>query len=416
MEFRISIIPGQNISSGLSKALLGLTMVSGRDAQNMMNYEEKRALVLETYRSAHPRAKEGFYECADGYLKSRNPTFRAKTEEELVDKLYRHYFDHSLTKEYQLWVADRLELVKAGVLAAKTVQEDAIIWRNVLSKEPIATKEVSDITPFEVMEMFKRWTGPGLITRKQFNNRKSVLNGIMSQSVLDGLIPANPIPSLSLTRLRFRPREKRSNRAYSVEERRKLLDYLSEIKQDGYTLAIRLAFHGTFRIGEIKNLKKDSIDGDLVWIETQLVEEHKMSFDGEKVVMGGRVRREKLPKGNPEFSVRSQVITPAVREILDEALELAPDDTDLLFTLNGRPLTTDTMNRRLKKYTAACGIRYLSSHKIRFTSASMLAQLGNMSEVDLRDTLGHSNVEMTRHYTQQRIRKPDLSAVAAVLG
>ena len=53
----------------------------------------------------------------------------------------------------------------------------------------------------------------------------------------------------------------------------------------------------------------------------------------------------------------------------------------LLFMHNGRSLTTDTFNRRLKKYWTALEITYLSSHKIQFTNASILFNTG-VKEID----------------------------------
>ena len=68
-----------------------------------------------------------------------------------------------------------------------------------------------------------------------------------------------------------------------------------------------------------------------------------------------------------------------------------------LFTCQGRPLITDTFNKRLKKYTAEIGIPYLSTHKLRFTSASLAKNQGQC-EQDIQHNLGHSNIQQTQHY------------------
>lgn len=56
-------------------------------------------------------------------------------------------------------------------------------------------------------------------------------------------------------------------------------------------------------------------------------------------------------------------------KILKKMKELNPDGT-LLFMHEGGPLTTDSFNRRLKKYCREAGVPYYSSHKIRFYNAS----------------------------------------------
>ena len=68
-----------------------------------------------------------------------------------------------------------------------------------------------------------------------------------------------------------------------------------------------------------------------------------------------------------------------------------------LFTCQGRPLITDTFNKRLKKYTAEIDIPYLSTHKLRFTSASLAKNQGQC-EQDIQHNLGHSNIQQTQHY------------------
>ena len=105
--------------------------------------------------------------------------------------------------------------------------------------------------------------------------------------------------------------------------------------------------------------------------------------------------------------------------------ELNPE-AGLLFMHNGKPLSTDRFNRRLKKYCDEIGIPYpfgppvcqmlrmgalrqaprdkvyLSSHKIRFTGASMLFDAG-VKITDIQSFLGHSNLAMTQHYIDEQI-------------
>jgi len=93
--------------------------------------------------------------------------------------------------------------------------------------------------------------------------------------------------------------------------------------------------------------------------------------------------------------------------------ELNPNGK-LVFMHEGRPLTTDTFNRRLKKYCGELGITYLSSHKIRFTNASMLFDAG-VKAIDIQPLLGHSNLAMTQHYIGQRTTERDSTEMARIL-
>lgn len=86
----------------------------------------------------------------------------------------------------------------------------------------------------------------------------------------------------------------------------------------------------------------------------------------------------------------------------------------LLFMHNSKPLTTDTFNSRLKKYCDEIGIEYLSSHKIRFTSASMLYD-ASVKPIDLQPLLGHSTLTMTEHYIGQRVQDNDVQQMSKIL-
>lgn len=77
-------------------------------------------------------------------------------------------------------------------------------------------------------------------------------------------------------------------------------------------------------------------------------------------------------------------------------------DGRLLFMHNGKPLTTDRFNARLKDYCEDIDIPYLSSHKIRFSSASILYDNGTPIKA-IKGLLGHSNLPMTEHYIQQPV-------------
>jgi integrase len=373
--------------------------------------KKKEQLVRDIYKKTHPRAK-GFYLMGDGRWRSRSPDLYAHSEDELLEKLYDYYFKHDMEASFKSWVAYR---AKYNLVSSKTIEEDLSYWKRIISKEPLAQCSLDEIRPVDIYSMFVRWTGQGKITRKEFHNRKSVLNGIFSQAILDGIITSNPISSIPTSGLKFKAPNRRKSKAYSLEQRQKMLNYLRELPQDAYTLAIQLAFHGIFRVGEIKALKSSSLEDGYIWIEQQIVDEHEIILKGDEVTVGKPITTVKAPKGNQEYSIRPCILTPEAKRIINEMQEINPDG-EFLFMHEGHQLTTDTVNRRLRAYTKAVGIPYLSSHKIRFTSASMLYQEGNMSLTDLSYLMGHSNTQMTAHYAEQRIKKLDESKVIETLG
>ncbi|NLZ80618.1 MAG: phage integrase family protein [Clostridiales bacterium] len=89
-------------------------------------------------------------------------------------------------------------------------------------------------------------------------------------------------------------------------------------------------------------------------------------------------------------------MTEACKRILDDIKHINPD-SEYLFIKDSRPLTTVTFNRRLKKCCKELGIEYRSSHKIRFSTASILHNNG-ATTTELQEMLGHTNLTMTSGY------------------
>ena len=67
-----------------------------------------------------------------------------------------------------------------------------------------------------------------------------------------------------------------------------------------------------------------------------------------------------------------------------------------VFEPNGEIMTTDSFNRRLKKYCKEAGVSYHSSHKIRFYNASTAFDGNNLTTLSY--LMGHSETATTLHY------------------
>ena len=365
---------------------------------DMLN-KKKRDLVMKIYRRTHPNAKEGFYHTSRGYFRSRNPDFSCKTEMELLEKLYEYYFSDTLETIYYRWIS---QCVDEAVVSPKTIQEYNILWKRFFQDSEIARKCIRNITQGDIKHLFKKWTGAGLITKKDFTNRKSVLNNLFVYALDNELISLNPLQAVSTRSLRFRMPGK-NIKAYTPEQRIQLLNYLNELTpQTGYSLAARLCLYIPIRIGEIRGIKASDLDlkTGIVNIRCQLRTEREISVDVSKkeISFGMRHSRDANPKGNPEYSIRTVPLTPEAIAIIREARRYNPFG-DYLFMEYGRPLNSDTFNDWLRKYSKAAGVPYLSSHKLRFTVASILYNGGHGIDLkQLQRILGHSNLAMTLHY------------------
>ena len=86
-------------------------------------------------------------------------------------------------------------------------------------------------------------------------------------------------------------------------------------------------------------------------------------------------------------------MTKACKQILKEVKLINPD-SEYLFIKDSRPLTTGTFNRRIKKCCKELDIEYRSSHKFRFSNASIMHKNG-VTNAELQEMLGNTTLTMT---------------------
>lgn len=89
-------------------------------------------------------------------------------------------------------------------------------------------------------------------------------------------------------------------------------------------------------------------------------------------------------------------LTQKAKEVLKQVHILNPS-SKYIFIRDGQPLATVTFNRSLKKCCEELNIEYRSSHKLRFSTASIMYKNG-MKDTELQKLVGHTSLNMTHHY------------------
>ena len=79
------------------------------------------------------------------------------------------------------------------------------------------------------------------------------------------------------------------------------------------------------------------------------------------------------------------------------------------------PITTNNFNEHLRRYCNETGVVYRSSHKIRFRAGSKMYDAG-VDEKTIQYLMGHSSIEMTRHYDRRVSKKLDSKQLNSVFG
>lgn len=294
---------------------------------------------------------------------------------------------------YKEWLLFRRDYT---AVKPKTIQENVNEWNKFFKDSELANMPVKDIKPITLIRFFRKITMNRDITYKRLSNARSVLNGMMNYAIEEELIVYNPVREVNLKSFTVKPVENQQNNVFSVDDTTTLLTYLQDIENEPYALAIQLSFYLFIRIGETKAIRIEDIDLEekTVYLHSQALTERVLNDD--LTFSTRRVTISNQMKGNTSRGFRKQYLTDEAVSIIEKALALNPNGT-LLFEPNGKAMTTDRFNRRLKRYCEECGIPYHSSHKIRFYNASSAYANGiNLSVIS--KLMGHSEVATTLHY------------------
>ena len=297
----------------------------------------------------------------------------------------------SLEDLYEKWLLFRRDYTSAK---SKTIYENIIDWNKFFKDTSLSKMRVKDITPKILVQFFRSITKDRIYTYKRISNARSVLNGIMYYAIEEDIITHNPVLDVNFKTFAYKPVANQNFNVYTQEDTIKLLTYLSDIDEP-YALAIQLFFYLFIRIGELKAIRIEDIDlaKRTLYLHSQALIDRELNddltFSPRETIVVNQM------KGNTEQGFRVQELTDEAISIIRKAMLLNPNGT-FLFEPNGRILSTDRFNRKLKTYCNACNVPYYPSHKIRFYNASTAYDGKNLSTIST--LMGHSQVATTLHY------------------
>ncbi|WP_181995749.1 tyrosine-type recombinase/integrase [Clostridium sp. AM58-1XD] len=296
----------------------------------------------------------------------------------LIDKLYEHFFGiKNITMEqfFEIWMKWRDEETS---VSKKTIKDNRFLYNSLLRDNPITKIPLKELSVQDYIKYFRSITKDRELTRKRFNDLKSIMNGILYLAVEQGILDRNCLRDINYRQFSYKA-ENTDVFPYTEDERLRIINHLDN--DDFYSLAIKFDFHMIIRIGELKGLKWTDIKGDFIHIERYVDHENNIIED---------------IKGHQKEGKRFMPLTPSAKALLARIKELNPD-SEYIFIRNGQPLATATFNRHLKKCCRELGIEYRSSHKVRFSTASIMYKNGAKA-TELSQLLGHTTLQMTNHY------------------
>ncbi|HWT74268.1 MAG TPA: tyrosine-type recombinase/integrase [Mobilitalea sp.] len=337
-------------------------------------------------------------ERADGryYIYINRKQFVGATYQDLILKLYDLYFGvvHSsledLYPKWQIWRRDETRVTD------KTVKENAYLWAAFYKNTDIVKVPLINLKTIDFIKFFRHMTKDGTITRKRFNDSKSVLNNMFFYAIEQEIIDRNPLTDINYNNFAYKPENNNDDDVYLVEEREQILNYLKD-KNDLISLAIQLDFCLISRIGEIKSLKWSDINfqNKTIRLQRQMLSSQKVNDD----LSYQKTKHDCVDhiKGNRDKGFRDFPLIPKALEIIFRIRDVNPDNEYLFIDSNNKPIITGTYNNHLKAICKKLDITYRSSHKIRFCMASILYR-ENIPTTILQELLGHTSLAMSLHY------------------
>lgn len=277
----------------------------------------------------------------------------------------------------------------------KTIYEEKYLFKKYVLAYDFLNIPISELKVKTFIDYFRLITKPRQLTRKKFNNLKSIFNNMLYLAIENDLRLDNPLVNIDYRKFAYKPKFSLVE-PYTEQERNLII---KAIPNDNlYDLAIKLDFCLCIRIGELFALRFDDINNNLIKV-CKFVNHQKQVEDD--------------IKGHCNTGIRCLPLSQYALEVIAKIKAINPCSEYLFFT-NGKFLDKGTFNRHLQKHCKALGIKYKSSHKIRFCTASILFNKGlNLTEIQY--LLGHSNLAMTEHYLKNITTMSNFEKVCNIL-
>ncbi len=349
------------------------------------------------------------------YVKGSNGRrlIQRNTKEALERELLAFYNpEKTLSDIFEDWIDFRKNHTATSI---GTIEDNISDWKTYYSGSELVKKPLKELTPVDVIKFFRELTKDRAYTKKRVNNIKSVLSGMISYAVENGLCETDIVEAAksSIKRMPCKQTSNKTDEVYSAENVNKLLTYLHSLDSDDpYLYAIILMFNLFCRIGEVMAIKWDDIDFEkrTIYIHAQITEARDYA-DGK--FKKKESRYEEHTKCHSDTGARYQYLTDDAIWVLGKMKDLSTNE--FIFMVNGHFLLHNIVNRRLQTYCKACDIPYYSSHKIRFYNASSAFTPENL--VRLSKVMGHRNTETTLMYIRNAMsQNKDISEMYANIG
>lgn len=311
----------------------------------------------------------------------------------------------TMSQTFKKWIPYKRTITNSE----NTIQRHINHWKKYFEGTEIIDKPMSNIDVLSLESWANNLIKEHNLTRKEWQNLKTIIGGIWSYAFRSGTIKTNIWESVKIT-VRFKQVNKKnpSQEVFIGDEIDKVISKCSEYyemtKNEVY-LAIIFNFYCGLRVGELVGLKFGDVnfDKEYMSIEREVVLHITQGDNGEK-----RYEWE-IEDHTKTYNHRFVPLIQKAKDIIFKVINERSGNVninDFLFMRNGGFLNKERINQSLWRVCEAAGIEKKSSHKIRKTFASRLNANGVPLD-EIRTLLGHSDAQTTLGYIYNPLPKEE---------
>jgi len=353
----------------------------------LMSSKRENVLKIHPYAITPPATENGRWQTCYKDEKGNRKNIKAQSKEKLLDKLIPIYFANSHIDKltfyglYEEW----LEYKATVTNSPNTVKRHKQHYRKYFEPSCLHNMKVKKIDELILEQECNRIVKEYNLSRKEWCNIKTILNGMFSYSIRKRYLIDNPMDKVQIY-VKYRQIVRKTGRTetYNTEELDELNGYLDKMyteTEDVAFLAVKINFLLGLRVGELVALKwEDCQDSSHLHIVREEVRDQETNKY--EVVEHTKTNRD-----------RFVILIPKAISILEKI----PKQGKYIFMRNGERITSRQIAYVLEKFAERQGTCTKSTHKMRKTYASNLNANGVPLDC-IREMLGHSNLSTTLGY------------------
>lgn len=358
----------------------------GRVREHIAMSKRDQVRKLHPYAITPPKPGQRwqtYYKGRDGQRK----IVRAQTENELLDKLIPIYLAGTYLDNLTFYglFEEWLEYKTTVTDSPNTIKRHKQHYNKYFAPSPLNSKQIKQIDELMLEEECNRIVKKHNLTRKEWCNAKTIVNGMYEYAVRKKYLKENLMQKIQiLVKFRQVTRKTGKTETFNTEELKDLNRFLEQQYAetgDSSFLAVMVNMLLGLRVGELVALKwSDIVDAKHLHIVREEV--RNQTDNSYKVAEHTKTNRD-----------RFVIIVPKAWEILKRIEQ----ENEYIFVRNGERITSIRIATILRKYAHAMGVPLKSSHKMRKTYASTLNANGVPLDC-IREMLGHTNLNTTLSY------------------